>query len=196
MAGIEKITGAILADADKESAGIISAAEESAKKLIDKASQDCDSFLAAANDRLDKKLAGENKKTVSQCEQAERLILLETKQEIIDSMIVKAKAKLLILEKEEYFDNLLKLLEKQAQSEKGVLLLNKKDLDRMPSDFSEKVNQVATKKGGMIDISQDTVDIDGGFILKYGNIEINSSFDALFDENKEELTDIVNNLLW
>ncbi|MBR1773727.1 MAG: hypothetical protein IJ749_07480 [Eubacterium sp.] len=66
----------------------------------------------------------------------------------------------------------------------------------MPSDFSEKVNQVATKKGGMIDISQDTVDIDGGFILKYGNIEINSSFDALFDENKEELTDIVNNLLW
>lgn len=196
MAGIEKITSAILADADKESAGIISAAEESANKLIDKASQDCDSFLAAANDRLDKKLAGENKKTVSQCEQAERLILLETKQEIIDSMIVKAKAKLLILEKEEYFDNLLKLLEKQAQSEKGVLLLNKKDLDRMPSDFSEKVNQVATKKGGMIDISQDTVDIDGGFILKYGNIEINSSLDALFDENKEELTDIVNNLLW
>ena len=51
MAGIEKITSAILADADKESAGIISAAEESAKKLIDKASQDCDSFLADANDR-------------------------------------------------------------------------------------------------------------------------------------------------
>ena len=119
MAGIDKITSVILADADKESAGIISAAEESAKKLIDKAGQDCDNYLAAANDRLDKKLAGENKKTVSQCEQAERLILLETKQEIIDSMIVKAKAKLLILEKEEYFDNLLKLLEKQAQSEKG-----------------------------------------------------------------------------
>jgi V/A-type H+-transporting ATPase subunit E len=196
MAGIDKITSVILADADKESAGIISAAEESAKKLIDKAGQDCDNYLAAANDRLDKKLAGENKKTVSQCEQAERLILLKAKQDIIDSMIVKAKAKLLILEKEEYFDNLLKLLEKQAQSEKGVLLLNKKDLDRIPSDFSEKVNQVATKKGGMIDISQDTVDIDGGFILKYGNIEINSSFEALFDENKEELTDIVNNLLW
>ena len=34
--------------------------------------------------------------------------------------------------------------------------------------------------------------IDGGFILKYGNIEINSSFDAIFDENKEELIDIVN----
>ncbi len=196
MAGIDKITSVILADADKESAGIISAAEESAKKLIDKAGQDCDNYLAAANDRLDKKLAGENKKTVSQCEQAERLILLKAKQDIIDSMIVKAKAKLLILEKEEYFNNLLKLLEKQAQSEKGVLLLNKKDLDRIPSDFGEKVNQVATKKGGMIDISQDTVDIDGGFILKYGNIEINSSFEALFDENKEELTDIVNNLLW
>ena len=196
MAGIEKITSAILADADKESAGIISAAEESAKKLIDKASQDCDSFLAAANDRLDKKLAGENKKTVSQCEQAEKLILLKAKQDIIDSMIVKAKAKLLILEKEEYFDNLLKLLEKQAQSEKGILLLNKKDLDRIPSDFSEKVNQVATKKGGMIDISQDTVDIDGGFILKYGNIEINSSIDALFEENQDELIDVVNKMFW
>ena len=87
-------------------------------------------------------------------------------------------------------------MKSRLSQRRGVLLLNKKDLDRIPSDFGEKVNQVATKKGGMIDISQDTVDIDGGFILKYGNIEINSSFEALFDENKEELTDIVNNLLW
>jgi V/A-type H+-transporting ATPase subunit E len=40
------------------------------------------------------------------------------------------------------------------------------------------------------------VNIDGGFILKYGNIEINSSFDALFEENEEELVDIVNKMLW
>ena len=48
----------------------------------------------------------------------------------------------------------------------------------------------------MLEISKDTVNIDGGFILKYGNIEINSSIDALFEENKDELIDVVNKMFW
>ena len=66
----------------------------------------------------------------------------------------------------------------------------------MPEDFEKSAQAVATKNGGMLDVSKETVNIDGGFILKCGNIEINSSFDALFEENEEELVDIVNKMLW
>ena len=196
MAGIDKITREIEQDADAEAAKIISAAEEAAKTEVDKANQQKDAYLSAADEKLSKKLAEEDKKTQSQCEQAEKLILLETRQLVIDDIIRKAKVKLLIQGKEDYFETLLKLLEKSVQADKGVLMLSEKDLSRVPSDFEDKANVVATKKGGTVELSKEAVNIDGGFILKYGNIEINSSFDAIFDENKDELVDIINGILW
>ena len=75
-------------------------------------------------------------------------------------------------------------------------MLSEKDLSRVPSDFEDKANVVATKKGGTVELSKEAVNIDGGFILKYGNIEINSSIDALFEENEEKLVDIVNSTLF
>ena len=193
MAGIESITKEISLEADKEAAGIISAAEEAAKSLKAKTEEECNVIRAESDEKISRKLASEDKKTQSQCEQAEKLIMLNAKQEIIDGVLSKAKEKLLHLE---YFDTLLKLLEKQSQADKGILLLNEKDLARMPEDFEKSAQAVATKNGGMLDVSKETVNIDGGFILKYGNIEINSSFDALFEENEEELVDIVNKMLW
>jgi Archaeal/vacuolar-type H+-ATPase subunit E len=196
MAGIESITKEINLEAEKEAAGIISAAEEAAKSLKAKTEEECKSIKAEADEKISKKLVSEEKKTQSQCEQAQKLIMLNAKQEIIDDVLCKAKNKLLLLDTKDYFDTLLKLLDKQSQADKGVLLLNEKDLSRMPEDFEKSAQAVATKNGGMLEVSKDTVNIDGGFILKYGNIEINSSFDALFEENEEELVDIVNKMLW
>lgn len=196
MAGIDKITKEIELEADKEAASIVSAAEAAAQAARDKADKKRQAFISSADEKLSKKLAEENKKTQSQCEQAEKLILLETKQFLIEDILRKAKVKLLIQGKEDYFDTLLKLLEKSVQADKGELMLNEKDMGRIPSDFEAKANAVATKKGGTVELSKNTVDIEGGFILKYGNIEINSSFDAIFDENRDELMDIVNGILW
>ena len=196
MAGIEKITNQINLEAEKEAAGIIAAAEEAAKKLISKTEEECSAIKADADEKTGKKLATEAKKTQSQCEQAEKLIMLEAKQEIIDSVLGKAKEKILLQDTNDYFDTLLKLLDKQSLADKGVMFLNEKDLARIPDGFEKSANEVATKNGGMLEISKDTVNIDGGFILKYGNIEINSSIDALFEENKDELIDVVNKMFW
>ena len=58
------------------------------------------------------------------------------------------------------------------------------------------MNDVATRNGGTLSISDEKAPIIGGFILRYGNIEINSSLDAIFEENKEVLTDTVKGILW
>ena len=196
MAGIDKITKEIELEAEKEAASIVSAAEAAAKSAKEDAEKKCQAYISSADEKLNRKLADENKKTQSQCEQAEKLILLETKQFLIDDILRKAKVKLLIQGKEDYFETLLKLLEKSVQADKGELMLSEKDMGRVPDDFESKANVVATKKGGTVVLSKNTVDIEGGFILKYGNIEINSSFDAIFDENRDELMDIVNGILW
>ncbi len=196
MAGIEKLTNEINLEAEKEASEIIAAAEDAANKLRSETEKKCEAIKAEADEKTDKKIANEKKKTQSQCEQVEKLITLEAKQGIIDSILQKAKAKLLLQDSKDYFDTIYKLLGKQALADKGILFLNEKDLKRAPSDFAQQVNSVATKNGGMLTISEETADIDGGFILRYGNIEINSSFDALFEENQDNLIDTINGMLW
>ena len=196
MAGIEKITNEINLEAKEEAAKIISSAEEAAKKLLAKTEEECAAIRAEADEKLGKKLSAEDKKTQSQCEQVEKLIILKTKQDIIYSVINKAKNKLLLQDSDEYFNTLLKLLEKQAQADKGILFLNQKDLARIPVDFVTSAAEIAAKNGGELEFSKTPVDIDGGFVLKYGNIEINSSIEAIFDENVDELVDVCSKMLW
>lgn len=196
MAGIDRIVSEIQSDAEKEAAGIISAAEDAAKKQEAETLSKCEAEKDASDKTYEKELEREEKKTASQCEQIEKLILLETRQSIIEDVLIKAKAKILIQEKDEYFETMLKLLAKSVQPEKGEIIFSEKDLGRLPADFDKKINEVATKNGGTLTVSQDKAPITGGFILKYGNIEINSSIDAIFEENKEVLTDTVNSIIW
>ena len=44
---------------------------------------------------------------------------------------------------------------------------------------------------GKVIISNITADIENGFVLSYGDIEVNCTFKALFDEAKDELKDII-----
>ena len=55
---------------------------------------------------------------------------------------------------------------------------------------------MAQKKGGVLEISGETRNIDGGFILIYGGIEENCSIDAMFAEKRDELLDQVRKILF
>lgn len=196
MAGIDKILNEIKSDAEKEAAEIISAAEKAAEEKKAKAKAQCDEYTAAADEKLARKLEEENKKTESQCEQLEKLKMLKTKQEIIEGVLDKAKERLVNQSDDKYFENIYVLIKKYVQAEDGTLLLNAKDLDRKPADFDKEVTTIAKDCGGTLELSETAADIDGGFIIKYGNIEINASFDAIFEENKDELIDKVNGILF
>ena len=88
-----------------------------------------------------------------------------------------AKAELKGLETGAYFDMILKLAVKSAQPGEGELLLSKKDLERLPEGFEDRLNASLKDKGAVLHISGDTRDIDGGFVLTYGGIEENCSIE-------------------
>lgn len=196
MAGIENITKVIARDAEIEAAQIITSAEKAADELKQKAEAEAEKLSKAADERLDKKVADERKKIQSQNEQIEKLRLLKQKQQIIEDTLNKAKEKILGYDDKTYFGTLLKILESSVQADKGVMFLNSKDIGRIPDDFDKEINVVATKNGGTLEVGKEPANINGGFILKYGNIEINSSIDALFEENEEKLVDIINSVLF
>ena len=196
MGGLEEIIRQIKIDAESE-----------AKEILDKANDTCDSIRKEAIDEIEKIEKAGTKKADSEAKLAlEKIIsaalmeskqeILKTKQAIISDIIEKAYDRISSLPDKEYFDALLKIVEKYAQPSDGRILLNQKDLDRIPADFEGQANKIAGDKKGSLAIGEDAADIENGLILDYGDIEENCTFRALFNNKKDVLQDQINALLF
>ena len=82
-----------------------------------------------------------------------------------------------------------KLAVRNACKGEGEMRLSKADLDRVPSGFVERIN--AGLKDGSVKLAAQGADIENGFILVYGDIEINCTFRALINEQKDTIREKV-----
>lgn len=193
MSGIDNILEEIKTVSDNAVIGIIK-----------KANTEADDILAQANIEAEKKcnclkaqceLECKNiiERAYSSASLIEKKAVLQAKQKIISQTIDAARNKLLSLSDDEYFRLIIKMIEKHSSGDKGYILFNKKDINRLPLLFSAKISKVSK---GTLKLGDTPVNIDGGFILVYNNIEENCSFKAIFDGNRELLQDKVKSLLF
>ena len=77
-----------------------------------------------------------------------------------------------------------------------MLKLNAADLKRIPQDVIDGFVKSAEDKGAKLTVSSEAAEIKNGFVLDFGGIEENCTFDALIDQNIEELQDKVKSLLF
>ena len=191
MSGLDKIIGHISEEAAGEAKSLLDAAKAQADSIRQdaeaKASAECDRILKRSESDVQNILDRGN----SSAELRKKQILLREKQELINSTIEKAKASLYALEPSAYFDTLAKLFAKNALGREGTIAFSKADLARLPEGFLQELRKTAEEKGGSLKVSEQPVDIDGGFVLNYGGIEENCSFQALIDGNMEALQDKV-----
>lgn len=196
MSGLDNIIKEIQASAKAE-----------ADAILQEAAQYCEEYMTGIREKVQKEVVQFQKKkelernlyeekTKSGAQFRERNAVLKIRQHSIDEAIKKAQEKLVNLPDAEYFDFLIKLFEKNVQSQNGVMYLSKKDTDRMPMDFKEKIEKTAEQMGGHITISSDRDSVNNGFILAYGEIEENCQIKALFDADIDKLKDIANQQLF
>lgn len=193
MAGIDKIleqidrqaqdaAARIQAEADSQVREIAQQAQdegrEEALKMEEKAAIQCKDILERGK---------------SSAAIVKRKALLQAKQQIIGNIICQAKTALLSLPADEYFTLLLKMIDKYAQKASGQIALCQKDLARMPQFFHDELQ---SRANGRLTLARQPARIDGGFILLYGDIEENCSFEALFSGAHEQLQDEVQRLLF
>lgn len=197
MTGLDKIitqieddanaaADAILKEGELRAAEIIAAAEEEASKkqneILSKAELDVEQM---------------KKRAESAAALRERKRILDAKQQIIRDMIDKAEESILTLSDEAYFELILKMVGKYSLPEGGYILFSAKDKERLPLLFENSLSQAISKKdGASLTISEDLRNMRGGFILIYGEIEVNCSFEALFSATKDILQDKVASLLF
>lgn len=197
MTGLEKIIQTIEVDA-----------KAAAEAIISQAKNDADAIMAAAKMQADNKCAEIVKKSevdvksvLSRAESGaalqEKKLILDAKQQTISDIIAKAKDKLLTLPDSGYFDVILEIIKKHAHKKAGKIIFSAADLKRMPKDYNNAINKcLSSIPGASLTIADITAELEGGFILVYGDIEENCSFNALFSAAKDDLQDKVNALLF
>ena len=196
MAGIEAIVAAIAQEADESALRIVADAEDAAQKTLDAAHASAKGELEAERAKLadDAELA--RRRTKSKCDMIVGQRRLANKQALVQSVLERAKNELRSLEPDAYFPMLLQLVGHYATSGAGTLLLSAVDEARMPPDFEERANALVRERGGSLKVEGVDEDLGGGFILRYGLVDVSCTLDALFAERADELRDRVAQLLF
>lgn len=196
MAGLDVIIDQIQMSSKQRIDEIQKASEAECAKVLEEANFTARKKQEEADKRAERYTLDIKDRAVSTAQLKIRQAILACKQELIAETIEKAKDRFYKMPDAEYFDALVSVVEKYANSGNGELCLSEKDLKRLPADFESRVNEVAKKKGGSLRVSANAADIEGGFILKYTSIEENCSVEALFDNSGEILVDILQKVLF
>ena len=189
MSGVEKIIARLNEETDAQCRETDFAARKKAAEIISRAQTEGNAEIKAAQEAAEKRgaqiLAGAESLVTANGRKSR----LAARVALIDEVIDRAYQNLHGLSDEAYFNALAGLAVKNKQEGVGEMLLCERDLRRMPRDFIDKL-------GYGVKVSPVPAPIEDGFILKYGEIEINCTFKALFAAADQELRAKANELLF
>ena len=193
MSGIDKIIQEIESNTEQACSAVIERAQKKAEKILNDARNEADRIVSDGKEKTALHVADIKKRGDSAADLEEKRVMLTTKQQIISQMLQNGLESAKNLPKDEYFALILDMVAKYSLSEEGVIYYGEKDSHRLPVGFIHELSKAA--KGGIV-LSSEFAPIDSGFILMYGGIEQNCSFDAIFASEAENLSDRAGRLLF
>ena len=169
----------INSDAEKQAADIIAAAREEAESEAEK--------IKAEAEKKAELIINSGK---SSAELLKRDTALNCRRGLIEKALITVADTVNAYGDKDYFDFLLTLIKKEKLNGKGEVYLSVKDKARDTASFKSELEALG------FTLSDNFADINGGFILKYGDIQINSELSALIHEKRDVLTDELNKALF
>ena len=113
-------------------------------------------------------------------------MILATKQSCIKMALDRVKQKLSELSDKEYVDMIVTMINTAEKGEEVIFSQKDKQNEMLMAKMAE--NQVT--------VSNETRPLDGGFIVKKGEIEYNYSFEAILTVEKENIEQIAAEILF
>ena len=151
----------------------------------------CAQISAEIADRAQSKVKQMQAASKSRCDLETRNAFLKRRREEIDKTYSEILNKMKNLPDEDYFE-LIYTFAKKLNGMSGVVLLNEKDMNRLPKDFLARLEECGVKA----ELSKTPCDIESGFILKCGDIEENMDFSAILSEKRDAIEDFINQELF
>ena len=188
MKGTEKIIAHIRADGDAEAKKIIDAAskqaEEKRAESFKAALSEYEKLMQAGNAECEDILSG------SIAEMEAKKSVLSVKQEMISAAFDAAREEIVNMPRDKYTQFLARMAAEAAASGMEEIVLNARDKAEVGKSVCKAANELLSAKGtpGKLTVSEDTADISGGVIVRFGGIETNCSIDALIRQRRSGLS--------
>ena len=115
-----------------------------------------------------------------------------------EEAFAKAVEKITGLPGTEYQKMLEEMVAGAASDGAGEILLSERDRKRIDRNFTDNIYRRLKTFGrnGTVALSDETVQTAGGFVLRYGDMEINGTFEIVFDMLRPQIENDVVNILF
>lgn len=183
MKGIEKITQLIQTEAQSEIDSVLANARQEAEAVASRYQVRAEAEAAELAAKYEKAAAEREERLVSAAHMKARKIHLAAKQQMVEKAYIRALEKLCSMPQEQYVDVLADLLIRASSTGTEEAVFSPADRENAGKAAVEKANKASGKK---LTIAEETLPIQGGFILRSGNVEVNCTFDTLVRLQKAE----------
>lgn len=190
MTSSEKILSGIAGEAKTEAEKITAEAEKQAAEITAAAKAEAESDAEKIKADAEKKAELIINSGKSSAGLLKRDKALNCRRELIEKALVAVADAVNAYGDKDYFDFLLTLIKKEKLNGKGEVYLSVKDKARDTAAFKSELSALN------LTLNDIFADINGGFILKYGDIQINGELSALIHEKRDMLTDELNKALF
>lgn len=194
MTGLEAILKQISDDAQREADEMLEQAKAEAEKIIAEAKNEAEKATGEIIAEGEARAESIKERAESAAQLERRNAMLKFKQQMIREAIDKTRESLENADDGEYFDTMVQLAVRFAAKGSAVMKMNRRDLDRLPTDFADRLKSAVPD--AEITIDKKPCDIESGFILVYGGIDINCTLRAVFEAEEGELRDAVGKLFF
>lgn len=190
MKGTEKIIAHIRADGDAEAKKIIDAAskqaEEKRAESFKAALSEYEKLMQVGNAECEDILSGSRRIAEMEAKKS----VLSVKQEMISAAFDAAREEIVNMPRDKYTQFLARMAAEAAVSGMEEIVLNARDKAEVGKAVCKAANELLSAKGtpGKLTVSEDTADISGGVIVRFGGIETNCSIDALIRQRRSGLS--------
>ena len=182
---IEKITSAIIDEAQAECEQILNAADTKNRGVITQLKNriKIETDIAVKNAQEERERIISRKKSVADIDS--KKIILARKQKIINDCFEEAVEYITSMDEDRYIKFLVKAGIEAGFSE-GSLIFNEKEKETIGQKVADELNKVV--QGGKFLLAEETRKIKGGYMLRKGQIYINNSVEAMMEDKRRELT--------
>ena len=196
MNGIEKITGQIDADVQKEIDAALDQARAQAQEIEARYTSQAEAQAEAIRHKGEQDAALRQERLVDVAKLEARKSLLAAKQDMVSQAFDLALKKLLELPDQEYISLLAKLAVSASRTGREQVILSQKDRSRYGKQAVTMANDMLAKKAGpraaqtdgMLTLAEESRPMAGGLILRDGKVETNCSFEVLIRLQRDALS--------
>ncbi len=190
---IEKITDAIIDEAKTESEQILTAAGQRSRGVITKLEKRIEDEINEAVRSAEKEKERIISRRQSVADIDSKKMILQKKQELISQCFDEAVDYIIGMEEKKYTDFLARL-GADSGVKGGELIFNKKERDSIGPEVTAALNRLV--EGGAFELSRETGDMKGGYMLRSGQVYFNNTVEAIVEENRQDMMGEVAGLLF